>query len=77
MRSTRTPGSTPGCSTARSRPPHPRIRAPGLRALARGTAVVNGQRLDAGDAAKVEGEAEIAIAKGSGAEVLVFDLPGN
>lgn len=41
--------------------------------LARGTLHVNGQRLEAGDAARVEGE-PIVLDRGKDAEVLVFDL---
>ena len=43
--------------------------------LARGNAVVNGQVLAAGDALLYENEPAIAIEGGTGAEVLVFDLP--
>ena len=43
----------------------------------RGQVAVNGQRLAAGDAAKLAGEAEVRIGDGEQAEVLVFDLPGN
>jgi redox-sensitive bicupin YhaK (pirin superfamily) len=43
--------------------------------VARGSVVVNGEMLKAGDALKVYGETEIDIAEGNGAEVLVFDLP--
>ena len=52
--------------------------APGRRAyvqVARGEAVVNGQKLSAGDGAAIEAEAEIKFASPSTAEVLVFDLP--
>jgi hypothetical protein len=42
--------------------------------LVRGALEVNGQRLDAGDAALLEGERRIVLAKGADAEVLVFDL---
>jgi hypothetical protein len=51
--------------------------APGRRAyvhVARGTVNVNGVELTAGDAARVENEAEVTLAEGSGAEVLVFEL---
>ncbi len=51
---------------------------PGRRAyvhLARGRLTVNGQRLDAGDALKLSGEAALLLERGSDAEVLVFDLP--
>ena len=43
--------------------------------LARGTAVVNGRALVAGDALLYRDEASIAISGGRDAEVLVFDLP--
>jgi len=52
--------------------------APGRRAyvqVARGEAVVNGQKLSAGDGAAVEEETEIKLVSPSTAEVLVFDLP--
>ena len=52
--------------------------APGRRAyvhVARGALAVNGVPLEAGDAAKIEAEAEIRLDRGRGAEVLVFDLP--
>ena len=52
--------------------------APGRRAyvhVARGAISVNGQVLGAGDAAKLEAVEAITLAQGSGAEVLVFDLP--
>jgi redox-sensitive bicupin YhaK (pirin superfamily) len=42
---------------------------------ARGSVTVNGQALAEGDALAVENEAAIALEKGEGAEVLVFDLP--
>jgi quercetin 2,3-dioxygenase len=51
--------------------------APGRRAyvhVARGSVRVNGTPLAAGDAAKVEGAAEVALASGTNAEVLLFDL---
>jgi redox-sensitive bicupin YhaK (pirin superfamily) len=41
--------------------------------LARGVLHVNGQRLEAGDAARVDGE-PLVLDRGEGAEVLVFDL---
>jgi quercetin 2,3-dioxygenase len=44
--------------------------------LARGTLEVNGQAIGAGDALLLEGEAEVRLARGAQAEVLVFDLPG-
>jgi redox-sensitive bicupin YhaK (pirin superfamily) len=43
--------------------------------VARGKATANGTPLDAGDALKASGVAEIALEKGEGAEVLLFDLP--
>jgi|HigsolmetaAR205D_1030408.scaffolds.fasta_scaffold00069_25 redox-sensitive bicupin YhaK (pirin superfamily) len=52
--------------------------APGRRAyvhVARGTIVANGESLAAGDALKAVDEAAIVLEQGSGAEVLVFDLP--
>ena len=52
--------------------------APGRRAyvhVARGRVTVNGKALEAGDAARLEDVAEIALSGGDGAEVLVFDLP--
>ncbi|WP_321947896.1 pirin family protein [Paraburkholderia sp. J10-1] len=42
--------------------------------VARGALDVNGQRLEAGDAAMIEAEAGVALANGAAAEVLVFDL---
>ena len=42
--------------------------------MARGSATVNGNRLDAGDALKTDA-ALVEITRGTGAEVLVFDLP--
>jgi redox-sensitive bicupin YhaK (pirin superfamily) len=42
--------------------------------LVRGALEVNGQRLDAGDAALLENESRIALKHGTDAEVLVFDL---
>ena len=42
--------------------------------LALGTLIVNGHRLEAGDALMLENECEIAITNGVAAEVLVFDL---
>lgn len=50
---------------------------PGRRAyvhVARGEARVNGERLGAGDALKLEGESAVRIEDGSDAELLVFDL---
>ena len=43
--------------------------------LARGEIGLNGQRLSAGDAAKLSGEQRLSLDGGRGAEVLVFDLP--
>jgi redox-sensitive bicupin YhaK (pirin superfamily) len=42
--------------------------------VARGALTVNGQALQAGDAAKLVGEAQLRLAEGDHAEVLVFDL---
>ena len=42
--------------------------------LVRGEASVNGQALQAGDAATLDGETRLAIEHGRGAEVIVFDL---
>ena len=42
--------------------------------VVRGELEVNGKRLAAGDAAMLEDEAEITLAAGKAAEVLVFDL---
>jgi redox-sensitive bicupin YhaK (pirin superfamily) len=42
--------------------------------LVRGSATVNGQRLQAGDALRLEHEHELTIADGDDAELLVFDL---
>ncbi|GAA4493869.1 pirin family protein [Pseudaeromonas paramecii] len=42
--------------------------------LIRGNLTVNGERLSAGDAIKLEGEAQIVLSDGNDAEVLVFDL---
>jgi redox-sensitive bicupin YhaK (pirin superfamily) len=44
--------------------------------VARGSVSANGERLDAGDALKLEGVADLHIAGGDDAEVIVFDLPG-
>lgn len=52
--------------------------APGRLAyvhLVRGELEVNGHRLQAGDALKFRDEPRVRVAAGSGAEVLVFDLP--
>ena len=43
---------------------------------ARGQVSVNGESLSAGDALKLTDVASVKITDGSGAEVLVFDLPG-
>lgn len=43
--------------------------------VARGRVTVNGKALEAGDAARLEDVAEVALSGGDGAEVLVFDLP--
>ncbi|HEY9239679.1 MAG TPA: pirin family protein [Burkholderiaceae bacterium] len=42
--------------------------------LVRGSLTVNGHSLQAGDALRIENEAELAIGQGRDAEVLVFDL---
>jgi hypothetical protein len=42
--------------------------------VARGEVEVNGHALTAGDAAMLQGEPQVALARGRGAEVLVFDL---
>jgi quercetin 2,3-dioxygenase len=44
--------------------------------VARGSVTANGTRLEAGDALKLTDSAELTLAEGAGAEVLVFDLPG-
>ena len=52
--------------------------APGRKAyvhLVRGKLGVNGTPLEAGDAAKMTGVAEVVLEQGVAAEVLVFDLP--
>ncbi len=43
--------------------------------LIRGALAVNGTRLQAGDALKLEGESTVEISKGEAAEFLLFDLP--
>jgi redox-sensitive bicupin YhaK (pirin superfamily) len=51
---------------------------PGRRAylhLVRGVLRVNGERLEGGDAAKIEGEPLITIGDAEAAEFLLFDLP--
>ncbi|WP_322014430.1 pirin family protein [Paraburkholderia sp. J12] len=42
--------------------------------VARGALEVNGERLEAGDAAMIEAEAAVTLANGEKAEVLLFDL---
>mgnify|MGYP000175355179 CR=1 FL=1 len=42
--------------------------------LVRGELEVNGERLTTGDAALIQGEAQLTVGRGKGAEVLVFDL---
>jgi redox-sensitive bicupin YhaK (pirin superfamily) len=42
--------------------------------VARGEIRVNGERLEVGDAAALDGEPQIELTEGKGAEVLVFDL---
>jgi redox-sensitive bicupin YhaK (pirin superfamily) len=52
--------------------------APGRRIyvhVARGKVTANGEALDAGDALKLTDTPILSLAGGSGAEVLVFDLP--
>ena len=54
--------------------------APGRRIylhVARGRLTANQIALEAGDALKVTEGAHVAISHGRGAEVLVFDLPGD
>ena len=43
--------------------------------VVKGEAVVNGHRVGAGDALLYADEAQVSIASGNGAELLVFDLP--
>jgi quercetin 2,3-dioxygenase len=43
--------------------------------VARGRVSVNGLELGPGDAVRIESELEVRLAKGHGAEVLLFDLP--
>ncbi|ARP76393.1 MULTISPECIES: pirin family protein [Bordetella] len=43
--------------------------------VARGSLVVNGQQLGAGDGLALQDEAAVRLGDGEGAEVLVFDLP--
>ena len=52
--------------------------APGRLAyahVARGDVEINGRKLAAGDAIKLDGESALHVAQGRSAEVLVFDLP--
>ena len=54
------------------------VMEPGRRAyvhVARGGATANGVALLAGDALKLTGAGLLTLWKGTGAEVLVFDLP--
>jgi len=43
--------------------------------VARGSMHVNGQKLEAGDAAQIDAKGPITLGEGSGAEVLLFDMP--
>jgi redox-sensitive bicupin YhaK (pirin superfamily) len=43
--------------------------------VARGAVTVNGEKLKAGDGAKITGAADVALSDGNGGEVLLFDLP--
>jgi hypothetical protein len=45
--------------------------------VARGRIIANGEALAAGDALKMSGERRLELTNGSGADVLVFDLPGG
>ena len=45
--------------------------------VARGKVTVNGTALETGDGLKVQDAEALTIEKGSEAEVLVFDLPGD
>lgn len=45
--------------------------------VARGSLVVNGQKLGEGDALAISNEAVVTLGEGADAEVLVFDLPSN
>ena len=45
--------------------------------MARGSLTVNGLRLAAGDAVRIEGEPMLRLDRGEGAEVLVFDLAAH
>jgi redox-sensitive bicupin YhaK (pirin superfamily) len=42
--------------------------------LVRGELSVNGARLHAGDAARLQGESQLTLSQGKDAEVLVFEL---
>ena len=42
--------------------------------VARGAISVNGEALVAGDAAKLEGVSKVTLERGTGAEVILFDL---
>jgi redox-sensitive bicupin YhaK (pirin superfamily) len=44
--------------------------------VARGSAEVNGQRLQAGDGAAIEGEPRLSLSSPDSGEVLLFDFPG-
>lgn len=45
--------------------------------VAKGSVTVNGRTLQAGDALKITDETSVTLENGSGAEVLVFDLPAQ
>lgn len=45
--------------------------------VAHGTVHANGAKLETGDALKLEGAEQLSLHEGVGAEVLVFDLPGQ
>ncbi|MGV3570724.1 MAG: pirin family protein [Ramlibacter sp.] len=45
--------------------------------LVRGELTVNGSKLSAGDAARLQGESQLTLADGKDAEVLVFDLAAD
>ncbi len=49
-------------------------KRPAYLHLVRGELTVNGNRLAAGDAAKLQGESQLKLSEGKDAEVLVFDL---
>ncbi|HJV39830.1 MAG TPA: pirin family protein [Geothrix sp.] len=46
----------------------------GFLHVAKGTVTLNGAAMNAGDAARIEGEPSLTVAAGSSAEVLLFDL---